>query len=116
MSNTWPPQEPENQWKQPPFAPVPEDTPGPEVSGTVLVPVDPAQLRPTSLEIALRVASRWVWPLAIIATFVSRGSLWEMLIGAIVVSTVLHQVIRALKRRRLAGVTQAPSIPPQDLR
>ncbi|MGB7963633.1 MAG: hypothetical protein WCF12_11840 [Propionicimonas sp.] len=116
MSDTWPPQEPENQWKQPPFAPPPEETPAPEVSGTVLVPVDAAQLRPTPLETALRVLARWVWPLAIIATFTSRGSLWEMLIGAIVVSAVLNQVTREMKRRRLAGVRQAPSIPPQDLR
>jgi len=114
VSNTSSAPEPENQWQQPPFTPSPEQPGEPVVTGPVLVPLDPAQLAPSSGETTLRLISRLVWPLAIIATIVTRGSLWELIFAAIVVSAILNRVLRELARRRLSG--QNPSTPPRDLR
>lgn len=126
MSTNWQPGEPAEpgpepapQWSQPPF--VPSEAPGqpppslpspyPVVQGAVVVPgreVSP----PTAAETALRAVARVLPMLLIFGAIFGPVPWWIAIAGMVIGGSVLNQVARDMKRRRIAAAQEQRVLPP----
>lgn len=106
----------DQQWTQPDFASQPDAAPStpPVVTGPILLPAGAPPPPPTALESGLRIVARLVWPVMILLALMG-GSWWMNILIAIIASTILDQVVRELRRRRLASFS-AGIVPPKDFR
>lgn len=105
----------DQQWAQPDFAPQPESAQSvPVVTGPILLPAGTPPPPPAALESILRLVAKLVWPVLILLAFMT-GNWWTNILIAIIASTVVDQIVRELRRRRLASF-RAGIVPPQDLR
>lgn len=112
------------QWSQPPFAPSeqpgqpPEHRPStpspyPVVQGAVVVPgreVSP----PSPAESLLRAIARVLPMLLIFGAIFGPVPWWVAIVGIILGSSVLNQVARDMKRRRIAAAQQQRILPSSD--
>ncbi|HRA07076.1 MAG TPA: hypothetical protein PKV13_10735 [Propionicimonas sp.] len=103
MSQT-PTEEPQGRWHQPPFAPGSDPADAPVVSGSVVVPGEPAvpASAPGVAESMLNVVIGVIWPVAILLGVLGVGAFMMNVLVAIISSIVLGQVAKELKRRRIA--------------
>lgn len=111
------PEEPDQQWRQPPFQPASEPQRSESlepIAGQVLLPADAAP-PPSFLESATRVAGRVVWPVMIVLAIFDVVDWLPSIVIAIVVGAALDQVSRELRRRRKAPY-QLPPAGQGDLR
>lgn len=131
VSTNWQPGEPVEpgpepvpQWSQPPFAPSgqpgqpPEYRPNPPspypvVQGAVVVPGREV-LPPTAAETALRAVARVLPMLLIFGAIFGPVPWWIAIVGIILGSSVLNQVARDMKRRRIAAAQQQRVLPPTE--
>lgn len=131
VSTNWQPSEPVEpgaeatpQWSQPPFAPSEQPrqpsenrpnmpSPYPVVQGAVVVPgreVSP----PTAAETALRAVARVLPMLLIFGAIFGPVPWWIAIVGMIIGGSVLNQVARDMKRRRIAAAQQQRVLPPAE--
>ncbi len=142
VSTNWQPSEsaepgpePTPQWNQPPFAPAQPAEPSPyptlpadqqatyqpllpaeALSGAVVVPATPVP-PPSPAESVLRVISRLLAPVLIMAAIFGGLPWFLAIIGIIIGGSALRQITRDMRRRRIAGAQQQRVLPPdQDLR
>ncbi len=128
MSTNWQPgepvepgPEPEPQWSQPPFAPneparaarprVPD--PYPVVQGAVVVPGKELS-PPTPAETGLRAVARMLPLILIFAAIFGGLPWWIAIVGIVLGSSVLNQVARDMKRRRIAAAREHRVLPPTE--
>lgn len=116
--------EPAPQWSQPPFGPSgqtgqPSDyrsstpNPYPVVQGAVIVPGG-AVPPPSPAETALRVVARFLPMLLILGAIFGPVPWWLAIVGVILGGSVLNQVARDMKRRRIAAAQQQRILPVDD--
>lgn len=120
---TEPGPEPTPQWSQPPFAPSEQagppaeyrtpPNPYPVVQGAVVVPGKEV-LPPSSTETVLRAIARVLPMLLIFGAIFGPVPWWIAIVGMIVGGSVLNQVARDMKRRRIAAAQQQRILPPGD--
>lgn len=129
VTTNWQPSEPadpgaeQQHWRQPPFspggqpapAPYREDTPNayPVMQGAVVVPAS-AVAPPSPGETLLRATAR-VLPVLLIFGAIFGPVPWLIaIVGIVIGSSVLNQVARDMKRRRVAAAGQQRILPPAD--
>ncbi len=128
VSTNWQPAEPgpepTPQWSQPPFAPSeqtgqpPEPSPNlpspyPVVRGAVVLPGKQA-LPPTPAESGLRAVARLLPFILIFGAIFGPVPWWLAIVGMILGGSVLNQVVRDMRRRRIAAAQQQRVLPPND--
>lgn len=115
VTNPTLPDEPEPQWRQPPFEPPADEPAEPPVSGELLLPANAAP-PPSVVESTLRVIAGVVWPIMIALAIFGIGGWMGNILIAIITSVVLGNVGEELKRRRKAAYRLPPSASSGDLR
>lgn len=128
VSTNWQPSEPEPgpepapQWSQPPFAEQSDQpavyrpsmpSPYPVVQGAVVLP-GKELVPPSPAETALRAVARVLPMLLIFGAIFGPVPWWIAIVGMILGSSVLNQVARDMKRRRIAAAQQQRILPPND--
>ncbi len=133
MSTNWQPsdpsqpQEPAQEWAQPPFVPteqpiqpnpyqsgVPNPYPPAVVHGSVILPAEQVP-PPSPAESALRAAARVLPPILIFAAiFIPGFPWWVAIVGVVIASSALGQVTRDMRRRRIAAAREQRVLPPDS--
>lgn len=115
VTNPTRPDEPEPQWRQPPFEPPADEASSPPVSGELLLPANAAP-PPSLAESTLRVVAGVVWPIMIALAIFGIGGWVGNILIAIITSVVLGKVGEELRRRRKSAYRLPPAPGAGDLR